>query len=113
TLTVKLSEPPADPSTLAMYTYRDGQWVRLAPATVRTPVLAEGVITEVPATIAVLERVAPARHLGLLLQPGQTPDPEAGNGGIVAVPAAQPALDAEGNATVLEVNPAAAGPALA
>lgn len=113
TITVRMNQVPADPAALSVFTYEDGRWVRLSPATALDSGVAEATIDRVPGAVAVLERTAPARRLGLLLSAGQTPDPAAGTGGIVAVPGARPALDAEGNPTVLEVNPVAVGPALA
>ena len=113
TITVRMSQVPVDPSSLSVFTYEDNQWVRLGPATAIGNGVAEATIDRAPGAVAVLERTAPARRLGLLLTAGQTPDPAAGSTGIVAVPGALPALDAEGNPTVLQVNPVAVGPALA
>lgn len=113
TITVRMNQAPVDPSSLSIFTYEDGSWVRLGPATVVANGVAEATIDRVPGAVAVIERTAPARKLGLLLTAGQIPDPAAGSSGIVAVPGARPALDAEGNPTVLEVNPVAVGPALA
>lgn len=113
TITVKMNQTPVDVAALSVFTYEENQWVRLGAATVLESGVAEATIDRVPVAVAVLERTAPARNLGLLLSAGQTPDHAAGNAGIVAVPGARPALDAEGNPTVLEVNPVAVGPALA
>ncbi|MFN8637924.1 MAG: hypothetical protein U0360_00330 [Dehalococcoidia bacterium] len=113
TITVRMSAPAIDESALSVYTYDTSQWVRLGPARVVAPGIAEVLAERVPGDVAVLERLAPAKTLGLLLSAGQVPDPAAGNPGIIAVPGARPALDAEGNPTVLEVNPVSVGPALA
>ena len=113
TITVRMNQAPVDAASLSVFTYEEGQWVRLGPATALESGVAEATIDRVPGAVAVLERTAPARRLGLLLSAGQVPDAAAGNTGIVAVPGARPALDAEGNPTVLEVNSVAVGPALA
>ncbi len=113
TITVRMSAPAIDESALSVYTYEAGEWIRVGPAHIVSPGIAEVLAEQVPGDVAVLERVAPARNLGLLLSAGQTPDPAAGGAGIVAVPGARPALDAEGAPTVLEVNPVSVGPALA
>jgi hypothetical protein len=113
TITVRMNQTPVDAASLSVFTYEAGQWVRLGPATALDSGVAEATIDRVPGAVAVLERTAAARELGLLLSAGQVPDAAAGNAGIVAVPGARPALDAEGNPTVLEVNPVAVGPALA
>lgn len=112
-ITVQMSSAPVDESAISVYTYENEQWVRVGPARIVAPGVAEVLAEQVPRDVAVLERVAPARSLGLLLSAGQTPDPAAGTGGIVAVPGARPAMDAEGQPTVLEVNPVSVGPALA
>jgi hypothetical protein len=113
TITVRMNQPVADPGALSVFTYEGGQWIRLGPATPLPNGVAEATIDRVPDAVAVLERTAPARRLGLLLTAGQTPDPAAGATGIVAVPGARPALDADGNPTVLEVSQVAVRPALA
>ncbi|MCC6236915.1 MAG: hypothetical protein IT299_04990 [Dehalococcoidia bacterium] len=113
TITVRMNADAVDESALSVYTYEQERWTRLGPAHVVSPGIAEVQVDNVPGDVAVLERMAPSKTLGLLLTAGQTPDPAAGNAGIIAVPGARPTLDAEGNPTVLEVNPVSVGPALA
>jgi hypothetical protein len=52
-----LTEEITDPSTIAFYTYEQGEWRRAADATVTADGRAEGEFTSVPANIAVLKRV--------------------------------------------------------
>lgn len=96
TLTVRLSQQTNDGRNLAFYTYLDGQWERLAsvePADGGRA--ARGEVPGVPPNIAVLRRTSFARTPGLIVGPGQTPDPAAPTGGVVSVLAASPVSGGE------------------
>ncbi|MGE0136048.1 MAG: hypothetical protein AB7L91_16450 [Dehalococcoidia bacterium] len=91
TLTVRLSQQTNDGRNLAFYTYLDGQWQRLGsvePADGGRA--ARGEVPGVPQNIAVLRRTSFARIPGLIIGPGQTPDPAAPVGGVISVVAGAP-----------------------
>ena len=78
TLTIKLGEATTDDRNLAFYTHRDGDWLRLTSATlINDGTEAEAEVGEIPENIAVLRRIAFERTLGLIVEAGEVPDPEA------------------------------------
>ncbi|MBM4415937.1 MAG: hypothetical protein FJ035_06780, partial [Chloroflexi bacterium] len=96
-LTVRLSEPAEDTRALAFYTHRDGQWQRLGSVTpAEGGRYAKGELGTVPANIAVLRRTAYAHALGIILAPGQTPDPGAGTPSVASVLGATPGASDDG-----------------
>ena len=113
TLTVRLDRAPDNERNLALYSFDDGSWQRLASATLASPETAEGVVEHIPSTIAVVERSALANGIAFTVGADAAPDPLAGGDGAVTVPAAFPALDAEGAPTVLDVEGSALGAAFA
>ncbi|MEZ4501381.1 MAG: hypothetical protein R3C39_02015 [Dehalococcoidia bacterium] len=113
TMTVRIDETPTNVQNLALYSYDGGTWQRLGSAQLVGDGSAEGVVDHVPGTIAVVERTALAHQLAFIVGPEGAPDPAAGGDGIVAVPAAFPALDAEGQPTVLDVEGGSLGAAFA
>ncbi|MSQ42201.1 MAG: hypothetical protein EXR65_04105 [Dehalococcoidia bacterium] len=112
TLTVKLSAPAPRATNLLLYSYDGGKWQRLGTAqSVPGGASARGNVAAVPSTIAVLRRVSTTRALGVIVGPGQTPDPAAGKASIVSVEAAYPAPGTTDAGGVI-VRPGALAPAL-
>ena len=113
TMTVRIDETPTNAQNLALYSYDGGSWQRLGSASLVGDGSAEGVVDHVPQTIAVVERTALAHQLAFIVGPDAIPDPRAGGDGIVTVAAAFPAVDAEGQPTVLDVEGSTLGAAFA
>jgi hypothetical protein len=77
-LTVDLDTRPADDRNLALYTYEDAQWRRLAPATlVNDGTAAQGEVSSLPQNVAVLRRTTPGVQVAGWLPPDAEMDPEA------------------------------------
>jgi hypothetical protein len=77
-LTVDLDTRPADERNLALYTYEDGQWRRLAPATlINEGTAAQGEVSSLPQNVAVLRRTTLAVQVMGWLPPDAEMDPEA------------------------------------
>jgi hypothetical protein len=77
-LTVKLDVRPADERNLALYTYEDGQWKRLAPATLTSEgTAAQGEVSSLPQNVAVLRRSTLAVQVAGWLPLEAETDPEA------------------------------------
>ena len=77
-LTVKLDVRPADDHNLALYTYEDGQWKRLAPATLTSEgTAAQGEVSPLPPNVAVLRRSTLAVQVAGWLPLEAEMDPEA------------------------------------
>jgi hypothetical protein len=77
-LTVDLDTRPADDRNLALYTYEDGQWRRLAPATlVSDGTAAQGEVSSLPQNVAVLRRTTPGVQVAGWLPLDAEMDPEA------------------------------------
>jgi hypothetical protein len=77
-LTVDLDTRPADDRNLALYTYEDGQWRRLAPATlINDGTAAQGEVSSLPQNVAVLRRTTPSVQVAGWLPPDAEMDPEA------------------------------------
>ena len=102
TLSIKLTETTTDDRNLAFYTHRDGEWLRLGSATlVNDGAEAEATVSEIPANIAVLRRTAFERTLGLIVDAGQVPDPDAlAANPIVAVRAGTLGIGDDGSAAL-------------
>ena len=77
-LTVKLEVHPADERNLALYTYENGEWKRLGPATLTNEgSAAEGEVSSLPQNVAVLRRATLAVQVAGSLPPDTEMDPEA------------------------------------
>jgi hypothetical protein len=77
-LTVKLDVRPADERNLALYTYDDGQWKRLAPATlINDGTAVQGEVPVLPRNVAALRRTTIAVQVAGWLPPETEIDPEA------------------------------------
>jgi len=77
-LTVKLDARPADERNLALYTYDDGEWKRLAPATLTSDGTAvQGEVPVLPQNVAALRRTTIAVQVAGWLPPETEMDPEA------------------------------------
>ena len=77
-LTVNLDTRPADDRNLALYTYEDGQWRRLAPATLTNEgTAAQGEVSSLPQNVAVLRRTTLAVQVAGWLPPEVELDPAA------------------------------------
>ena len=77
-LTIPLEVRPADGRNLALYTYEDGQWKRLGPATLTNDgSAAQGEVSPVPRNVAVLRRTTLAVQVAGSLPPDTEMDPEA------------------------------------
>jgi len=77
-LTVNLLQPVSDGRNLALYTYADGKWERLASATlVNSGSAATGEVAEMPKNVAVLRLTASAVQISGWLPAGAQPDQEA------------------------------------
>jgi hypothetical protein len=77
-LTVRLEARPADERNLALFTFEDGQWRRLAPATLTNEgAAAQGEVPSLPKNVAVLRRSAIAVQVAGWLPPEAEMDPEA------------------------------------
>jgi len=77
-LTVKLDVRPADERNLALYTYDDGQWKRLAPATLTSDGTAvQGEVSVLPRNVAALRRTTITVQVAGWLPPEMDMDPEA------------------------------------
>ena len=77
-LTVNLDTRPADDRNMALYTYEDGQWKRLAPATLTNEgAAAQGEVSPLPQNVAVLRRATLAVQVAGWLPPDAEIDPEA------------------------------------
>lgn len=77
-LTVKLDVRPTDDRNLALYTYDDGQWKRLAPATLISDGTAvQGEVAFLPRNVAALQRTTIAVQVAGSLPPETELDPEA------------------------------------
>ena len=115
TLTVRLSDRAEEGEHLGFYTIEGGEWRRLGAVTVIDDGGAtQGQVEAVPANIAVLSRTAFASSLGLLVGPGEAPDPAvAAAAGIIAVVAASPTVTEGGDQAVVLVEPGALDRALA
>ena len=102
TLTIKLSETTDDDRNLAFYTHREGDWIRLSSASLTEGgAEAQAEVSEIPDNIAVLRRVAFERTLGLIVEAGESPDPEAlAASPIVAVAAGTLGIGDDGTAAL-------------
>jgi hypothetical protein len=97
TLTVRLSQAAADTKALAFYTHTDGQWRRLTSVGAAEGGRAvQGELSNVPANIAVLRREALAHAFGVIVGPGEEPDADAADAGIISVLGGEPAPGDEG-----------------
>jgi hypothetical protein len=77
-LTVDLDTRPPDDRNLALYTYKDGQWKRLAAATLSNDgSAAQGEVSSLPENVAVLRRTALAVEVAGSLPPDAEMDPQA------------------------------------
>jgi hypothetical protein len=77
-LTVKLEARPADERNLALYTYQDGEWRRLGPATLTSDgTAAQGEVSSLPENVAVLRRATLAVQVAGWLPPDAELDPVA------------------------------------
>jgi hypothetical protein len=77
-LTVNLETRAADEHNLALYTYENGQWKRLAPATLTNEgTAAQGEVSSLPQNVAVLRRTTLAVQVAGWLPPDAEMDPEA------------------------------------
>jgi len=77
-LTVELDTRPADDHNLALYTYENGEWRRLAPATLTSEgTAAQGEVSSLPQNVAVLRRTTSAVQVAGWLPPDAETDPEA------------------------------------
>jgi hypothetical protein len=97
TLTIRLSQADADTKALAFYTHADGHWRRLTsvgPAEGGRAV--QGELSSVPANIAVLRREALAHAFGVIVGPGEEPDADAAEAGMISVLGGEPAHGDEG-----------------
>ena len=102
TLSIKLSEATEDDRNLAFYTHQDGEWLRLTSAVlVNDGTEAEAEVSAIPSNIAVLRRTAFERTLGLIVESGETPDPDAlASNPIVAVMAGSLGIGDDGTAAL-------------
>jgi len=79
-LTVNLEVRPADERNLALFTYDDGQWKRLAPATLMNDgTAAQGEVPFLPRNVAALRRTTPAIQVAGWLPAEAQIDPETAN----------------------------------
>jgi len=77
-LTVPLDSRPADDRNLALYTYEDGEWKRLSPATLTSDGSAvQGEVSSVPQNVAVLRRTTLAMQVAGWLPLETEIDPQA------------------------------------
>jgi hypothetical protein len=77
-MTVGLAQPVTDGRNLGLFTYKDGQWQRLASATlVNNGAAAKGQVAAVPANVAVLRRVSSAAQVSGWIVSGAQLDPAA------------------------------------
>jgi len=77
-LTVNLDTRPADDRNLALFTYEDNQWKRLASATlINDGAAAQGEVSTLPPNVAVLRRSTLAVQVAGSLPPETDIDPEA------------------------------------
>jgi hypothetical protein len=77
-LTVKLDVQPPDGRNLALYTYDNGQWKRVAPATLTSDGSAvQGEVSVLPQNVAALRRTTVAVQVAGWLPPEAEIDPEA------------------------------------
>jgi hypothetical protein len=77
-MTVSLAQPVSDGRNLGLYTYKNGEWQRLAGATlVNNGAAAKGQVASVPANVAVLRRVSSAVQVSGWLVSGAQVDPAA------------------------------------
>lgn len=76
-LTVNLEARPADERNLALYTYDDGQWKRLGPATLTSEgTAAQGEVPFLPQNVAALRRTTLAVQVAGWLPPDAELDPK-------------------------------------
>jgi hypothetical protein len=77
-LTVDLEVRPTDERNLALFSYEDGQWKRLAPATLTSDgTAAQGEVASLPKNVAVLRRTTLAVQVAGWLPPDTELDPQA------------------------------------
>jgi len=63
-LTVNLEEPATNGRNLSLFTYRDGNWERLGPATaISEGTAAQGEVTGIPENVAVLQRTTASHQI--------------------------------------------------
>jgi len=101
-LSIKLSEVTQDDRNLAFYTHRNDDWLRLTSATLAADgTEAAAAVGDIPENIAVLRRTAFERKLGLIVDAGETPDPDALSGNpIVGVMAGSLGIGDDGSAAL-------------
>lgn len=77
-VSIALAQPITDARNLGIYTYRNGQWVRVANGALQAGgAEVKGELSEVPANLAVLRRTTSAVQVSGSLPAGAQPDPEA------------------------------------